>query len=68
MSLFLISLILSLPNALVLWLLNNFNYLDALTGIIIYILGLFLLIPVLYRPYSQLVAIKDFLIRINTTI
>ncbi|MAI07303.1 MAG: hypothetical protein CBC47_09915, partial [Alphaproteobacteria bacterium TMED87] len=66
MSLFLISLILSLPNALVLWLLNNFNYLDALTGIIIYILGLFLLIPVLYRPYRQLVAIKDFLIRINT--
>ena len=66
MSLFLISLILSLPNALVLWLLNNFNYLDALTGIIIYILGLFLLIPVLYRPYRQLVEIKDFLMRINT--
>ena len=65
MSLFLLTFILSLPYGLAIWLLNYFNYLDALTGIVIYIFGLFLLIPVLYRPYRQLVAIKDFLISIN---
>ena len=65
MSLFLLTFILSLPYGLAIWLLNYFNYLDALTGIVIYIFGFFLLIPVLYRPYRQLVAIKDFLISIN---